>query len=158
MNRYPWEHCFVGSTATVLELVVDPEARRLVDIQRQGRSLSAEERAEVEAGLRSNLELDPAVFGDDLVVDCLRRSLVAPHVPGESGDRPADAGLTRFIVNVREVHIQPVAVDAQSPEDAINRVKRGDGDYDKYPIEYSHTLGTDTWTVDPVADTKGEPQ
>jgi hypothetical protein len=38
--------------------------------------LNASERAEVEAGLRANVELDLAVFGDDLLVDCLRRTLV----------------------------------------------------------------------------------
>ena len=132
MNRYPWEHSFVGNTATLLELVIDPEACKLVDIQRQGRSLNSAERAEVEAGLRSNLELDPAVFGDDLLVDCLRRALA----------------LNQFIVNVREVHVQPVAVIALNREDAIKRVEQGAGDYDKYPGEYSHTLNPQTWTVE----------
>ncbi|MGA2496819.1 MAG: hypothetical protein ABSH20_03715 [Tepidisphaeraceae bacterium] len=151
MNRYPWEHCFVESTATLLELVVDLEAGTLVDIQRRGRSLNAVERAEAEAGLRSNLELDPAVFGDDLLVGCLRHTLARPQIPCESGDRAVGAGTTRFIVNVREVHVQPVAVDARSPQDAIDRVRQGAGDYDQYPGEYSHTLNTDTWTVEKAA-------
>ena len=149
MNRYPWEHCFVGTTATLLELVVDPETRTLVDIQRQGRSLNAAERAEVEAGLRTNLELDPAVFGDDLLVSCLRHALARPPVPCLAGNR--SAAVARFIVNVREVHIQPVAIDALNSQDAINQVRQGAGDYDKYPCEYSHTLNPDTWTVDTTA-------
>ena len=101
--------------------------------------------------MRTNLELDPAVFGDDRVVDCLHRALARPQIPSESGDRPAGVGTTRFIVNVREVHIQPVAIEALNSADAINQVRQGAGDYDKYPGEYSHTLNTDTWTVEEAA-------
>ena len=57
----------------------------------------------------------------------------------------------KYIVEVREVHIQPYEVEADSPEQAIQNVK--DGEEDKIAMiesgfEYSHTLDSEFWTVE----------
>jgi len=57
----------------------------------------------------------------------------------------------KYIVSVREVHIQIVEVRAASPEKAIDLVYKGGGmplDY----LEYSHTLDQDTWTVEKIEE------
>ncbi|HEY8864592.1 MAG TPA: hypothetical protein VIO37_10530 [Candidatus Dormibacteraeota bacterium] len=53
-----------------------------------------------------------------------------------------------FWVAVREVHIQQVAIDATSPEEAIAKVRDGQGAYLDNAIEYSHCLDPETWTVE----------
>lgn len=53
-----------------------------------------------------------------------------------------------FIVNLREVHIQPVKIKAKNEQDAIKKVKQGQGDYLEGMLEYSHTLDSDTWTIE----------
>lgn len=53
-----------------------------------------------------------------------------------------------FIVNVREVHIQPFRVEAETRQEAIEIVADGGGDLMEGCLEYSHTLDPDTWTVD----------
>ena len=52
-----------------------------------------------------------------------------------------------FIVGVREVHVQPYRVLAETPEEAVRLVAGGDGDILDADFEYSHSLDTDTWTV-----------
>lgn len=52
----------------------------------------------------------------------------------------------KYIVQVREVHISHREVEANSPEEAKELVSNGD-DTEVY-LEYSHTLGSDTWTVE----------
>ena len=59
-----------------------------------------------------------------------------------------------YIVNVREVHIQPVEVEASSEEEAIQEVKDGEGEYMDDLLKYSHTLNSDTWTVEKQGDNK----
>lgn len=54
-------------------------------------------------------------------------------------------GMKTFIVSVREVHVSHRQVEADSPEDAIQRVQ--DGEDEEISMEYSHSLETDTWTV-----------
>lgn len=54
-----------------------------------------------------------------------------------------------YMVNMREVHIQPVRVEASSEEEAKERVKDGEGEYVDNALEYSHTLSSEYWTVDP---------
>ena len=54
--------------------------------------------------------------------------------------------MTKFIVYMIEVHVQDVLIEADSKEDAIKKVQKGEGDYAFF--EYSHTLEPDTWTVE----------
>jgi hypothetical protein len=51
-----------------------------------------------------------------------------------------------YIVSVREVHIQEVLIEADSPEQAIEKVVKGEGE--NLDGEYSHTLDSDLWTVE----------
>lgn len=53
----------------------------------------------------------------------------------------------RFIVEVREVHVQPYEVEANSKEQAIEVVKEGGGEIIENALEYSHTLDSEYWTV-----------
>ena len=53
----------------------------------------------------------------------------------------------KYIVNVREVHIQMVEIEAATEEEALDKVRGGEGNYID-PLEYSHTLDSDHWTVD----------
>ena len=53
-----------------------------------------------------------------------------------------------FLVAVREVHVQQVRVKANDAEDAKARVAKGEGDQVEGSLEYSHTLGAHTWTVE----------
>lgn len=52
-----------------------------------------------------------------------------------------------FIVQVREVHIQSIQVEADSEQGAIQAVANGEGD-SLERFEYSHTLEPETWTVE----------
>ena len=54
--------------------------------------------------------------------------------------------MAKYTVLVREVHISHMEVEADSPEEAIEKVKEGEGD--EATCEYSHTLDDDTWSVD----------
>jgi len=53
-----------------------------------------------------------------------------------------------FIVNVREVYIQPYRVLAKTAEEAIGLVKEGEGEIMEGSLEYSHTLEPECWTVE----------
>lgn len=50
-----------------------------------------------------------------------------------------------WIVEVKEVHIQPVEIEAESEAEAMELVELGGGDWDKYPMEYSCTLERELW-------------
>ena len=52
------------------------------------------------------------------------------------------------IVSVREVHIQKVRIEADTDEEAIAKVKDGEGEFDDNDLSYSHCLDSDTWTVE----------
>jgi hypothetical protein len=52
----------------------------------------------------------------------------------------------KYDVQVREVHIQHMIVEAGSPEEAVNTVRDGDGI--QSDMEYSHTLEPATWAVE----------
>ena len=51
-----------------------------------------------------------------------------------------------YYVQVREVHVSTREIVADSPEDALEKVKDGEGD--EITCEYSHTLDDDTWSID----------
>lgn len=53
-----------------------------------------------------------------------------------------------YTVLLREVHIQPVQILAESKQNAIELVKAGSGEFMNDLLEYSHTLDTETWTVE----------
>jgi len=54
--------------------------------------------------------------------------------------------MPKFIVEVREVWVQPVEIEAETEEEAIKRVADAEGDWDGQ-AEYSHTLDPETWTI-----------
>ena len=49
--------------------------------------------------------------------------------------------MTSYIIEVPEVHYQQVRVEADSPEEALAKVREGDGEY--LEMEYSHILDFD---------------
>jgi|CXWL01.1.fsa_nt_gi hypothetical protein len=53
--------------------------------------------------------------------------------------------MPQFIVNVREVHVQPYLIEAATLDEAITKVEEGEGDILEAGFEYSHTLETDSW-------------
>jgi len=53
--------------------------------------------------------------------------------------------LKKFIVGVREVHIQRVEIEAKDFESAKMAVREGEGEYLE-PTFCSHTLDSDLWT------------
>lgn len=54
--------------------------------------------------------------------------------------------MPKYTVLVREVHVSHMVVEADSPKEAIKKIKDGDGD--EALCEYSHTLDSETWSVD----------
>lgn len=61
----------------------------------------------------------------------------------------------RFIVNVREVHIQPVLVEAFSAEEAAELVDSAHADYCDLSLEYSHMMGKEFWTTEELERVNG---
>jgi len=55
----------------------------------------------------------------------------------------------KYHIGVREVHVSTMLVHATSKEDAIRKVKDGEGE--EVLLEYSHTLDPDIWTVEPAS-------
>ena len=53
-----------------------------------------------------------------------------------------------FHVGIREVHVSTRKVMARSAQEAIDKLKDGDGD--EVMCEYSHTLDPELWTVEEV--------
>jgi hypothetical protein len=54
--------------------------------------------------------------------------------------------MTTYYVHKREVHVSTVRVEAASEAEAIEKAKGDDGE--EVMCEYSHTLDSDTWTVE----------
>lgn len=54
----------------------------------------------------------------------------------------------KYLVGIREVHVNTVEVEAENQEDAIEKARSGECFPYDLDIEYSHTLGHDTWTVE----------
>ena len=59
--------------------------------------------------------------------------------------------MKKFIVSVREVHIQMVEVEAENEEEAKDKVLAGDGVHRDDSLEFSHTLDSELWTVEETA-------
>ena len=56
--------------------------------------------------------------------------------------------MKNFLVNVKEVWVQPVLVEAETKEEAIEAVAEGGGTYIEDRFRYSHTKDPDTWNVE----------
>jgi len=54
--------------------------------------------------------------------------------------------MTKYIVGIREVHVSYREVEANSIEEALEIAPGSLGDDER--LEYSHTLDTDTWSVE----------
>lgn len=59
--------------------------------------------------------------------------------------------MPKFNVMVREVHVSHRHVNAEGKEEAIEKVANCDENDEVY-LEYSHTLDSETWTVEEVKD------
>ena len=53
--------------------------------------------------------------------------------------------MPKFRVRVLEVHYQPILIEAETAEEALELVAEGDGTEEE--LEYGYTLETDSWTV-----------
>lgn len=56
--------------------------------------------------------------------------------------------MPKFHVLVREVHVSTMLIEADTAQEALDTASEGD----ELDCEYSHTLDTDTWSVE---DTEG---
>jgi hypothetical protein len=56
--------------------------------------------------------------------------------------------MKNYIVRMWEVYVQTVAIEANSEEEAIEKVVEGEGEYINNSLEYSHALDSDLWTVE----------
>jgi hypothetical protein len=54
----------------------------------------------------------------------------------------------KYIVSKREVWVRMVEVEAGSPQEAIDKVKGGEGATFEDNFEYSHTLPDHLWTCE----------
>ena len=62
----------------------------------------------------------------------------------------------KFHVVIREVYIQTVEIEAKNEKDAIEKVETDGGEYLPDTLEYSHTLGSDCWTIFKVSREGGQ--
>ena len=60
--------------------------------------------------------------------------------------------MKKFLVEVREVHVQPVLIEAESIEEAMDKVDTSSENYCDYPLEYSHMMDKQFWTAEEVQD------
>lgn len=59
--------------------------------------------------------------------------------------------MAKFVVGVKEVHIQLVEIDdVENAEEALEIVREGGGNTLDDSLDYSHTLDSDTWTINEV--------
>jgi len=56
--------------------------------------------------------------------------------------------MNKYMVLVREVHVQGYLVQAETPDQAKEIVRNGGGELNEAYFEYSHTLDPDLWTVE----------
>ena len=54
--------------------------------------------------------------------------------------------MTKYFVGKREVHVSTMEINADTPEEALLKVWDGDGE--EVMCEYSHTLDSDSWSVE----------
>lgn len=58
--------------------------------------------------------------------------------------------LNKYIVNVREVWVQGIEIEALNEKDAIEAISKGKGVVLEDLFEYSHCLDEKFWTIEPV--------
>lgn len=56
--------------------------------------------------------------------------------------------MAKYVVYVREIWVQGVAVEAQDKLEAIAKVEEGEGEYLPNDLEYSDTRDKSEWTVE----------
>lgn len=59
--------------------------------------------------------------------------------------------MPRYVVGVREVHVQPIVIEAPSKHRALDLVEDGQGEPIDDALEYSHTLPRQNWTVEEIS-------
>jgi hypothetical protein len=60
--------------------------------------------------------------------------------------------MKKFIVIVREVYIQPVLIEAETIDKAIEAVADGEGEIIEGQMEYSHNLNPELWSVEELKE------
>lgn len=60
--------------------------------------------------------------------------------------------LAKYMIGVAELHYSYREVEAESAEKAIEVAKEMDELPDELHLEYSHTLDSDVWKVEPVIE------
>lgn len=55
----------------------------------------------------------------------------------------------KYLVRVREIHVQSVFIEADSEDDARNKALEGEGEYIGGPV-YSETIDMGKWDVDEI--------
>ena len=58
--------------------------------------------------------------------------------------------MAKFLIGVREMHIQYVEIEADNAEDAKDLIRQGEGT--ERSLEYSCTTDTEEWTVNKIRD------
>jgi len=58
--------------------------------------------------------------------------------------------MAKFMIGVKEVHIQYIEIEADNGEEALDKVKQGEGT--EKEIEYSCTLDSDEWYVNEIKE------
>jgi len=56
--------------------------------------------------------------------------------------------MKKYYVLVSEVHVSTMEIEAETPEEALEKVAEGEGD--EIICEYSYTLEPDSWKVEEV--------
>lgn len=56
--------------------------------------------------------------------------------------------IKKFVVLRKEVHVQPVYIQAENATEALQQVKEGEGDYEESEMYYERSLETDCWQVE----------
>jgi len=60
--------------------------------------------------------------------------------------------MPKYYVLVKEVHDSYREVEADSPEEAIEKVAAGDLDFKEERMEYSYTLDSEEWSTEECED------
>lgn len=56
--------------------------------------------------------------------------------------------MAKYIINVREVWVQMISIEANSKEEALDLVCQGKGEEIDDTLEFSHLMDKEYWTVD----------
>jgi len=56
--------------------------------------------------------------------------------------------MAKYIVKKKEIWFNSIEIEAESEEDAIDKVEHGEGEGDQYASVYDHTTMYDEWEVE----------